>query len=707
MHRITSTCRRALGALAFFCVGMAVAGPVSDEASTAQVRVRLLAAVDAVHPGEQVLVGVEQVLQPEWHTYWINPGDTGVPTRIAWDLPAGASAGPITWPTPTRFANGPVTSYGYAGSATLLATLTVPHDAHPGGTFRVRARVGWLVCRDVCIPQHADVALALPVLAVGMPSGAGALAVGPAHAALPAAVPGTVRAETDGKGVMLAVTGTGVGPADLEDAWFYDDARGRTTPGGPQAARIDGNRIVLRLRAGEPPGSRLTGVLVLKTRNATHGYAIDTALAASTAPIPLPATAPAAPAADATLPLALLFALLGGLVLNLMPCVFPVLSIKALALLDQARADPRSARLHGLAYTLGVLASFAALGILLILLKAGGAQVGWGFQFQSPAFVLATAWLMCAVGLNLSGVFEVNGSFAGVGSALAARAGYAGSFFTGVLATVVATPCTAPFMGGAVAYALAQPPAVLLAVFLAMGCGLALPYLLLSARPVLQRRLPRPGPWMVRVRQAFAFPMYGAAAWLVWVLARQCGTDAGAIALAGMVALAFAAWLYGATRGASPRWRHAGSGGAALLVVLTVLAVPGTGRLAIQGRQPAAAGAPADVAWSPYSAERLEALRAGGKPVFVNLTASWCITCLVNERVALGRSEVTDAFRQAGITYLKGDWTSQDERITALLAQFGRSGVPLYVFYPAGADARPVVLPQLLTPGIVLDAIHP
>jgi thiol:disulfide interchange protein DsbD len=379
-----------------------------------------------------------------------------------------------------------------------------------------------------------------------------------------------------------------------------------------------------------------------------------------------------------------------------------VLSIKALALLDHARDDPRTARLHGATYTLGVLASFAALGGILILLKAGGAQVGWGFQFQSPAFVLATAWLMCVVGLNLSGVFEMNGSLAGIGGSLAARPGYTGSFFTGVLATVVATPCTAPFMGGAVAYALAQPPAVLLAVFLAMGFGLALPYLLLSARPVLQRRLPRPGPWMVRVRQAFAFPMYAAAAWLVWVLARQCGVDAGAIALAGMVAVAFAAWLYGATRFASPGWRRAGSGGAALVV----LAALGAGHVAIEGRQPATAGAPAAVAWSPYSAERLEALRAGGKPVFVNLTASWCITCLVNERVALNRNEVSDAFRQAGITYLKGDWTSQDERITTLLAQFGRSGVPLYVFYPAGVDAPPLVLPQLLTPGIVLNAIE-
>ena len=697
MQRLTSFGRRTLGALAFFFMGLASATTsVTDTAATAHVRIRLLAAADAVHPGERILFGVEQTLEPEWHTYWINPGETGVPTRIAWDLPAGARAGAIAWPVPDRFRTGPVTSYGYAGRATLLSTLTVPQDARPGTSFPVRARVSWLVCKDVCIPQQAEVGLALPVLAVGMPSGAGALALGPAHAALPAAAPGSVHAETDGKAVALTVSGTGVRSADLDDAWFYDDARGRIAPGAPQAASIAGDRLVLRLRTGERSGARLSGVLVVKTRTASRGYAIDTVLAASTAPIALPEDA--APGADASLPLVLLLALLGGLVLNLMPCVFPVLSIKALSLLGHARDDPRTARLHGIAYTLGVLASFALLGVALILLKAGGAQAGWGFQFQSPVFVLATAYLMCAVGLNLSGVFEVGGALAGVGDSLASRAGYAGSFFTGVLATVVATPCTAPFMGGAVAYALAQPPAVLLAVFQSMGLGLALPYLLLSARPVLQRHLPRPGPWMVRVRQAFAFPMYGAAVWLVWVLARQSGVDAGAAALGGMVALAFAAWLYGATRFASASMRVAGGVGAALVVV-AALAV---GHAGIQRGQPAAA---TDATWTPYSAERLQALRASGKPVFVNLTASWCITCLVNERVALYDGAVGVAFRKAGITYLKGDWTSQDERITALLTQFGRSGVPLYIFYPAGADSRPVVLPQLLTPGIVLDAI--
>jgi thiol:disulfide interchange protein DsbD len=398
-------------------------------------------------------------------------------------------------------------------------------------------------------------------------------------------------------------------------------------------------------------------------------------------------------------------ALLGGLILNLMPCVFPVLSIKALSLLNHAHQTRLQARLHGLVYTLGVLASFALLGAVLIVLKAGGAQIGWGFQFQSPPFVLAAAYLMFAVGLSLSGVFSVGGSVAGIGSSLAARSGYSGSFFTGVLATIVATPCTAPFMGGALGYALTQPPAELMAVFLSLGFGLALPYLLLSNWPLLQRCLPRPGRWMERVKEVLAFPMYAAAVWLVWVLAQQAGSNAIAIALGGMVVIAFAAWLFETTRSGSTLARRSGAGVAALAVAGALAG----GYLGVKADSADTTrmtdSASAEKISLPYTAERLQALRTRGEPVFVNLTAAWCITCLVNERVALSKSSVVEAFRKAGITYLKGDWTNQDRQITRQLAAFGRSGVPLYVFYPHGVDAGPVVLPQLLTPEIVLAAV--
>jgi thiol:disulfide interchange protein/DsbC/DsbD-like thiol-disulfide interchange protein len=714
--------RRATGALAFLFLACAPCAQPSaqplDHAATPQVRVRLMSAREAVHPGEQVLLGLEQQLEPGWHTYWTNPGDTGVPTRIDWALPAGAHAGPIEWPAPARFRTGPVTSYGYEHRVTLLSALTVPADAKSGSSFAVRAKAAWLVCKDVCIPQQAELAIDLPVLAVGMPAGPGGLAPGLARAALPQAAPGGVQAATDGKAVALTLDGPAFGGEGLEDLWFYAEQRGRIAPGAAQTPRVEAGHIVLPLRGGDQPlqaGQQLGGVLVVKQRtpsgSVARGYRIDVPLAASAGAIALPPleaadAAPNAAPVPATLalPIALLLAMLGGLVLNGMPCVFPVLSIKALALLNHAQGDaPGAARRHGLAYTAGVLASFALLGGALIALKAGGAQVGWGFQFQSPPFVLATAFLMFAVGLNLSGVFEIGASLAGIGSSLAARSGYAGSFFTGVLATVVATPCTAPFMGGAVAYALAQPPAVLLAVFLGMGLGLALPYLLLSSWPVLQRRLPRPGAWMERLRQALAFPMYATAVWLVWVLARQGGVNAVPVALGGMVALAFAAWLYGGTRLASPGARRIGGAVAAAVAVVAL----GAGFAAVRAGRPAQEGATlaSDDVWTPYSADKLQSLRAQGRPVFVNLTASWCITCLVNEKVALHERSVTDALRRGGIASLEGDWTNQDDRITALLARFGRSGVPLYVYYPPGAASEPVVLPQLLTPDVVLAAI--
>jgi thiol:disulfide interchange protein len=404
---------------------------------------------------------------------------------------------------------------------------------------------------------------------------------------------------------------------------------------------------------------------------------------------------------------ALLLAFLGGIILNLMPCVFPVLSIKALSLVSHAHYSAREIRRQGYVYTLGVLASFMALALFLILLKAGGDQIGWGFQFQSPVFVLTMAYLMFAVGLSLSGVFYVGGSIAGAGAGLTQRPGYSGSFFTGVLATLVATPCTAPFMAAALGYALAQPALQLISIFLSLGLGLALPYLLLSCWPSLQRWLPRPGAWMERAKQCLAFPMYAAAIWLVWVLVQQAGADAVILALGGMLLLALAAWIYNATRNLSDQGRWAGNF-SVLLLVATALGV-GVSQVNQSGNSlvasDTAAASTKNVNWEAYSDARLQSLLADGKPVFLNFTASWCISCLVNERVALGTDKVRQAFAQQGITYLKGDWTNKDPEITAFLKKFNRSGVPLYVFYPAGQAQQPKELPQILTPDIVVAAV--
>lgn len=683
------------------------AGAAPAEAATEQVRARLVASVDAVYPGADILLGINQRITPHWHTYWKNPGDSGLPTRIAWQLPPGATAGEIQWPVPRRISLGPVTNYGYADEVTLLAPVKVSVDAQAGGIFPVTAKVKWLVCEEICIPQELELGLELPIVRDRSAAGQGSALIREARASLPVASPWPLTVDYGEDEIRLRISGTEIRPDSIADIGFFPDQWGWISHGAVQERLFDGKGVLLKLQPGDrPPAPEepLTGVLVVTKKGAdgsiSRGYAVEVRPHGGAERLQADR-----PSGMGILP-ALFLALLGGASLNLMPCVFPVLSLKALHLLNQAQASPREARLHGIFYTSGVLASFGLLGALLVVLKAGGAAIGWGFQFQSPRFVALVAYLMFAVGLSLSGLITVGGSAVGIGSSLAERAGYTGSFFTGVLASVVAAPCTAPFMGAAIGFALTQTPGILLAVFLALGLGLALPYLVLSHRPSLQRRLPRPGAWMETLKQFLAFPMYATAAWLVWVLAQQAGTRAVPIALGGMVAIAFSAWLLERTRSGNPQTRRIGSGIAAW-VLSSVLAGSYLGIEAAPGGAIAPNSSAADENWEPYSSERLASLRARGEPVFLNFTAAWCISCLVNERVALNHGSVTEAFRKAGIVYLKGDWTNGDPLITAKLAEFGRSGVPLYVHYPAGTNTAPAVLPQILTPEIVLTAIAP
>jgi len=693
--------RKVLVSLLLALAGAAMAAP-QQQARTEQVEAQLLSSQSSVQPGQRFSVGLRQRIAPHWHTYWLNPGDSGQATSIEWTLPTGATAGAIEWPAPSRQALGPITNYGYEGEVLLLAELSVPADAQPGSRFTATAAVSWLVCKDICIPQNAELGFDLPVAAAAVASADAGLLT-QARSQLPVKSPWPVQLQAAAAGQGLTLSWPAAGTAATE-AWFFAETWGAVAHSAPQPLTREGERWALQLPLGETPlaaGKTLAGVLVLKGAEGAKAYQVSAPVPGAGAGVPAAAArAGAAPAEDLGLLAALALALAGGLVLNLMPCVFPVLSIKALSLLGAARDSAAVTRRHGLAYTGGVLASFAALAALLIGLRAAGAEVGWGFQFQSPLFVLAVAYLLFAVGLSLSGLLDVGASVTGLGSGLAEKPGYAGSFFTGVLATVVATPCTAPFMGAALAFALSQPPAALLAVFLSLGLGLALPYLLLSYWPALQRWLPRPGAWMDTLKQALAFPMYAAAVWLIWVLAQQTGPGGVLLALSGLVLIAFAAWLR--------RVLSAGLVGNAVAVLLLGVALAGGWYLpstptAQQGQQEAGKSG-----FEPYTPERLQALRAEGKPVFVNLTAAWCISCLVNERVALSRPEVGEAFERAGVTYLKGDWTNQDPQISALLAEYGRSGVPLYLYFPAGTAGAPtpaVVLPQLLTPSLVIEAL--
>lgn len=669
------------------------------------VRAELVAETTALLRGGDSLVALKLTPEPGWHTYWRNPGDSGLSTKLNWSLPAGVSAGTIQWPAPHRAPLGELTNYGYGDETLHLVSIAVPADWPLSRPLPLRVQAKWLVCKDVCIPGEAELGLNLPVVAGSADlDPAQAEAFERARAALPEPMPAgwLARYQVADGALSLAVEASGLDKAEVIE--FFPYANDLVNHAAPQKLAVDAQG--LRLSQGlssyflDAP-KQVEGVLVLEQGGQRRAYELS-ASAGTVAPV-LAERAPPAGAAQTTgkavtktpglLP-ALLFALLGGLILNLMPCVFPVLSLKALSLAQNAGHARAKQRASALAYTAGaVLSCVLAAGVLLAL-RAGGEALGWGFQLQSPTFIAALAYLMFALGLSMSGLLEIGSSWMGVGSGLASKSGLAGSFFTGVLAVVVASPCTAPFMGSALGYAVTQPVPVALLVFAALGLGLALPFLLIGYFPRLARALPRPGAWMLTFKQAMAFPLYLTVAWLLWVLTRQAGADALGLTACGLVAVALAVWLLG-----RPGRKLAGTliAALALLAAGYVLASP------LLRVQPATASAASTKeAWSP---ERVAALRAEGRTVFVDFTADWCITCKVNERGALASERVRQAFAEAGVVTLVADWTTSDPRITQALAEFGRNGVPLYLLYPQGGEPR--VLPQVLTPQIVIDALQP
>ncbi len=639
--------------------------PVSSKRAVAT----LVTDTDAMQPDKPFRVGLRLRMADGWHTYWKNPGDAGVPPDLTIE---GATQSPIDWPTPRRVAEGPVMTYAYTGEVLLPVTVT-------SATGAIKAHAQWLVCKDICVPEEGDFSLTLPV---GTPGPSSEARLFEAHdRAVPRQSPWAARISPDG---TLFVQGPELSTATVTDAWFIpgqpdqiqDDAA------QPLSVRVGGFTLALKPAKGFDPAANLSGVLSVRDR---AGMQTDVAVSASPGPPPSRAMPP--------LSQILIFAFLGGLILNLMPCVFPILAMKAVALARHAGRGHG----HAVSYTAGVLVTFVGLAVVLLAARTAGAAAGWGFQFSSPVFVAAMTWLLFAVGLNLSGVFEVGGGLTGAGGGLADRHGVAGSFFTGLLAVLVATPCTAPFMGVAVAAGLAAPPVVTVLVFAVMGLGLSAPYVALASMPGLARLMPRPGRWMEILRQALAFPMYGGAAWLVWVISQEAGPSGVLGAVAGLVLVGFAGWVYGATQTATVQPRRFGQAmaGVALLASLAVLS----------GITAVPVGAATEASAEAFTPERLATLRAAGRPVFVNMTAAWCVTCLLNERVAISTEAVQKAFASDDVAYLKGDWTRQDPEITAFLREHGRDGVPLYVFFPA-RGGQSEVLPQILTESTVLNALR-
>jgi thiol:disulfide interchange protein DsbD len=673
--------KRLLAALAILVAGYGSAAALESAAVVSpRATATLVTEADSVAPGKPLRVGLRLAMAPGWHTYWRNPGDAGIPPELTWTLPAGASAGAIQWPAPAREREGPLVTFGYSGDLLLPVAIT-----GVTGPIAVQLHAEWLICAKVCVPEAGDFRLDLPA-GNGAPSPQAGLFAA-ADQRLPRPSPWPVRIAADG---ALFVPGLEA----ARDAWFAPEATGATEPAAPSEVAIVAGGLRLTLKPGPEfhPGAPLPGVLTV-----VDAGGMESALQLTATP----GEVPAAEAAPGLLRL-LGLALLGGLVLNLMPCVFPVLALKTVGLAGMAGSRERAAALYAASYTAGILVAFGGLGGLLLALRAAGGAAGWGFQFQSPVFVALTAWVLFAVGLNLSGVFEVAaGRLAGAGQALTAREGHAGSFFTGLLAVLVATPCTAPFMATAVAGALAAPPAVAMSVFLAMGLGLASPYALMALVPGIARALPRPGRWMDVLKQLLAFPMYGATVWLIWVASVQSGPDGVLLSLAGVLLLALAGWALGlAQRGG--RGRRLGHGVALLAVAATLALLPALGGAGLGGARPS--NSAATDGSEPFSAARLAALRAEHRPVFIDMRAAWCVTCLVNERVALAPEPVHRAFADRHVAYMKGDWTRRDPEISAFLRNQGRDGVPLYLFYPADGGA-PTVLPQILTQGIVLMAI--
>jgi len=658
--------------------------------TTEHATVTLLSEQSGADSGGNLWVALHFELIPHWHVYWRNPGASGTAPVIRWILPEGWEAGQIRWPVPKRIRVGPLTNYGYEERVTFMVPLRAPEGPPPQGPLKITAEVGWLVCREECIPEEGRLTLSLNEQRRdpdGSPDIAAVFSRARARWPEPGILTGRYRLEGDALAVSVDAPVLSAGA--VGDVWLAADRWGPIAASGAQEWRRTQSGLALEVPAGDLPpvgGSPLEGLLVMEHGAAPgshQGYRVRLA-----APPPGLRGSPG-------LTLALGFALLGGLVLNVMPCVLPVLGIKVLGFVNEAREDRRRLALHGWLYGAGVLLSFVVLAAGLLILRAGGESLGWGFQLQSPPLVGLLAYLMLLIGLNLSGVFSVGDGWMGVGQPLARHGGLGGSFATGVLAAVVASPCTAPFMGAALGFAVTRPAWEALAVFAALGVGFALPVVLLSLWPAWVRVIPRPGAWMSRFRELLAFPLYATSAWLLWVLSQQVDASAYGAALAGLVGVGLAAWLYGQWR---PRgWRLA----------LTGIGLAGV--LAMATRPLAVAEPPASAderpLGQPWSEQRVRELIDEGRPVLVNFTAAWCITCEVNEQVALGTDKTRSLFESRSLAYLVADWTRRDPAITRQLERYGRSGVPLYLLYAPGLE-QPRVLPQLLTEGIVAEAVE-
>jgi thiol:disulfide interchange protein len=662
----------------------------TNSADAPHLHVQLVAPEDEIYPGGNNQIGLYFKLEPGWHVYWKNAGDAGGPPRIRWTLPDGVTAGPMQFPAPKRLPLGPLMDFGYENEVLYPIKLEVAPTAKSGKAV-LDANVDWLVCREVCIPGKAELKLTLqlsnnkPVVLSG--SGEDAALMKRLASTLPQPLPANIKvafqATQDGfrAGIQTGKRET--------SAQFFPADPDTIANAAPQKTTPTPKGVVVEIKkdanlAANP--KQLNGVLEL-----SGGRAYDVSVQPGTVEVPVEHDWGVLAKTSA-------LAFLGGLLLNLMPCVFPVLFLKGFALCQSGSEERQRLRMHGFVYAAGILVSFWVLVGALLGLRAAGASLGWGFQFQSPVFLALMAGLLFFLGLSLAGQFEIGLSLTSAGGSLAAKQGYAGSFFTGVLAVIVATPCTAPFMGAAIGYALAQPAIVTFSVFTAIALGLAVPYVALTLQPAWTRLLPKPGAWMEILRQAISVPIFCTVIWLAWVLAQAYGAAVLAALLVCLLLLAVAGWFLG--RWPSQRWATA----VAAVILLCVVSISAFAPGKLAAAPEVQSGLQSQQQWEPWSQDALSKYQAQGRPVLVDFTASWCLSCQVNERVAFSHPAVKQALQAANVALLKADWTRHDEAITQALAALDRSGVPAYALYAPG-QSEPQMLPEVLTPGIVIDAV--
>jgi thiol:disulfide interchange protein len=662
----------------------------TNSADAPHLHVQLVAPEDEIYPGGNNQIGLYFKLEPGWHVYWKNAGDAGGPPRIRWTLPDGVTAGPMQFPAPKRLPLGPLMDFGYENEVLYPIKLEVAPTAKSGKAV-LDANVDWLVCREVCIPGKAELKLTLqlsnnkPVVLSG--SGEDAALMKRLASTLPQPLPANIKvafqATQDGfrAGIQTGKRET--------SAQFFPADPDTIANAAPQKTTPTPKGVVVEIKkdanlAANP--KQLNGVLEL-----SGGRAYDVSVQPGTVEVPVEHDWGVLAKTSA-------LAFLGGLLLNLMPCVFPVLFLKGFALCQSGSEERQRLRMHGFVYAAGILVSFWVLVGALLGLRAAGASLGWGFQFQSPVFLALMAGLLFFLGLSLAGQFEIGLSLTSAGGSLAAKQGYAGSFFTGVLAVIVATPCTAPFMGAAIGYALAQPAIVTFSVFTAIALGLAVPYVALTLQPAWTRLLPKPGAWMEILRQAISVPIFCTVIWLAWVLAQAYGAAVLAALLVCLLLLAVAGWFLG--RWPAQRWATA----VVAVILLCVVSISAFAPGKLAAAPEVQSGVQSQQQWEPWSQDALSKYQAQGRPVLVDFTASWCLSCQVNERVAFSHPAVKQALQAANVALLKADWTRHDEAITQALAALDRSGVPAYALYAPG-QSEPQMLPEVLTPGIVIDAV--